>query len=165
MYGPYGRLSLIVISGILLDQLSKWAAFKYLAVSQVLELTSFFSLVLSRNKGGVFGLIQGANYLFILFSILALLLLVWVYEHSEKGRLSTDLALGCIFAGAVGNLVDRVVYDYVRDFIDLHAGLRHWPTFNLADVLICVGVGLIAWNSLVAGHKEIKNSRLQITSF
>lgn len=146
--GSYGRLSLIALIGLLLDQSSKWFIFRHLDVSQRWEITSFLSLVLSRNKGGVFGIVQGANYLFILFSMLALFLLLWVYEHSDKGRLSINLALGCIFAGAVGNLIDRLVYDYVRDFIDLHVGLRHWPTFNLADVFICVGVGLIAWNSI-----------------
>lgn len=158
--GPHGRLALIVISGVLLDQFSKWTVFKYLDASQRWDLTSFLSLVLSRNKGGVFGIIQGVNYLFIALSILALFLLLWVYERSEKGRLSTNLALGCILSGAVGNLIDRLVYDYVRDFIDLHVGLRHWPTFNLADVLICVGVGFMAWNALVGST----DGRLKATS-
>ncbi|MFN3467678.1 MAG: signal peptidase II, partial [Candidatus Brocadiales bacterium] len=70
--GPYGRLSVIAAVGILLDQSSKWFIFKYLDAFQRWEITSFLSLVLSRNKGGVFGIIQGANYILILFSILAL---------------------------------------------------------------------------------------------
>ena len=149
--GPYGRLSVIALAGVLLDQSSKWVIFRYLDTIHRWDITPFLSLVLSRNKGGVFGIITGANYLFILFSILALFLLLWVYEHSDKVRLSTNLALGGIFAGAVGNLIDRLAYDYVRDFIDLHVGLRHWPTFNLADVFICAGVGLMAWNTLAPG--------------
>lgn len=149
--GPYGRLSIITFTGIFLDQSSKWAIFRYLNNLQRWDLTDFLSLILSRNKGGVFGLIQGANYLFILLSILALFLLLWVFKHSEKRRLSIQLAIGCIFAGAIGNLIDRLAYNYVRDFIDLHVGQRHWPTFNLADMLICVGVGLMAWNTLSLG--------------
>jgi signal peptidase II len=150
--GPYGRLSAIALAGLLIDQSSKWYVFKALDTIQRWDLTSFLSLVLSRNKGGVFGIVQGANYLFILFSVLALFLLIWVFEHSDKGRFSTQLALGCIFAGAVGNLIDRLAYNYVRDFIDLHVGQRHWPTFNLADVFICVGVGLMAWNTMFTGR-------------
>lgn len=146
--GPHGRLLIIVLAGVSLDQSSKWAVFKYLEASQRWDLTSFLSIVLSRNKGGIFGIVQGANYLFIVFSLLALLLLLWVYEHSDKERFSTNLALGCISAGAVGNLIDRLVYNYVRDFIDLHVGLWHWPAFNLADVFICAGVGLLAWKTL-----------------
>ncbi len=151
---PYGRLAVITSLGVLLDQSSKWAVFKYLDPVQRWDLTSFLSLVLSRNKGGVFGIVQGANYLFILFSLLALFLLLWVYERSNKERFSTNLALGCIFAGAVGNLIDRLLYDCVRDFIDLHVGAKHWPTFNLADVFICAGVGLIAWYSLAPGRRS-----------
>ncbi|HLA38005.1 MAG TPA: signal peptidase II [Candidatus Brocadiales bacterium] len=149
--GPYGRLSAIALTGVLLDQSLKWTVFQYLATTQRWDITCFLSLVLSRNKGGVFGVIQGANYLFILFSVLALFLLLWVYERSDKGRLSTSLAMGCVLAGAVGNLIDRLAYNYVRDFIDLHVGMRHWPTFNLADVFLCVGVGLMAWKTLAPG--------------
>lgn len=144
----YGLLCLIVSLGILLDQASKEIVFRYLEPSQKIELTTFLNIVLSKNVGGVFGLIPGRNTFLIFISFLALFLLWWVYSLSEKTHLSTNLALGSIFAGAAGNLLDRVMYNCVRDFIDLHLGERHWPTFNLADVLICLGVGLMVLNTL-----------------
>lgn len=147
----YGLLGLVVVSGLVLDQATKWAVFNYLKTTERIELTPFLSLVLSRNKGGIFGLVQGINILFVFLSLFAMAILLWVYSHSDKTRLSTNIALGSIFAGAVGNLLDRITYHYVRDFVDLHLETRHWPTFNLADVLICLGVGLMVLNTLTPG--------------
>ncbi|MFQ5862290.1 MAG: signal peptidase II [Candidatus Brocadiales bacterium] len=150
--GPYGPFSLVVLLGVILDQATKWAAFKYLTDSHGLEklvkLTFFFNLSPSRNEGGVFGVFQEGNLLFIVLSVLAVLVVLWIYIKSEGVDLVTTIALGNIIAGAVGNLIDRVYYHYVRDFMDLHIGTRHWPTFNLADVLICLGVGLMVLNIL-----------------
>ncbi|MFQ5957564.1 MAG: signal peptidase II, partial [Candidatus Brocadiales bacterium] len=130
----------------------KWAAFKYLTDSpgpeNVVKLTFFLNLALSRNEGGVFGVFQGANILFIVLSLLAVFVILWVYVRSEGKDLITTIAMGSVLAGAVGNLIDRISYHYVRDFIDLHIGARHWPTFNLADVLICIGVSLMILNIL-----------------
>ncbi len=150
--GPYGRLAIVTVVGVFLDQSSKWLIFKSLENYQKWELTFFLSLELSLNKGGVFGIVQGANYIFIGVSILALFLLIWVYEISDKARLSITLSIGCILAGAIGNLMDRIRYQCVRDFIDLHIGAWHWPTFNLADVFICIGVGLMIWDTLIPKH-------------
>lgn len=150
--GPYGSLALVVLLGVVLDQVTKWAAFNYLAVpsghEKVFKLTFFLNLALSRNVGGVFGVFQGSNALFIILTLLAVFVILWIYIKSEGTDLITTLALGSILAGAVGNLIDRVFYHYVRDFVDLHIGTRHWPTFNLADVLICLGVGLMILNTL-----------------
>lgn len=147
----YRLLGLVAVSGLVLDQATKWAVFNYLKTTERIELTPFLSLVLSRNEGGIFGLVTGVNILFVLLSLFAMVILLWVYSHSDKTCLSTNIALGSIFAGAAGNLLDRITYHYVRDFIDLHLETRHWPTFNLADVLICLGVGLMALNTLTPG--------------
>lgn len=145
--GPYGFLSLVVLSGVVLDQASKWAAFKYIPHLQTpagaVKLTSFLSLSLSRNEGGVFGIFQGGGVFFVALSVLAIVAILWLYVKSENVGAATTIAMGGIFAGAVGNLIDRVCYGYVRDFIDLHIGARHWPTFNLADLFICVGAGIM----------------------
>ncbi len=145
--GPYGLFSLVVFFGIVLDQITKWAAFKYLAEphahGKVVRLSFFLNLTLSRNEGGVFGVFQGGNILFVALSLLAMFAILWIYIKSESKDPVTTIALGSILAGAVGNLIDRMAYHYVRDFIDLHIGIRHWPTFNIADVMICLGVGLM----------------------
>ncbi len=145
--GPYGFLSLVALSGAVLDQASKWAAFKYIPElhphAGAVKLTFFLNLSLSRNEGGVFGVLQGGGLLFAVLSVLAIFAILWLYAKSEHVNTVTTIALGGILAGAVGNLIDRVCYGYVRDFIDLHIGARHWPTFNLADLLICVGAGIM----------------------
>lgn len=145
--GPYGFLSLVVLSGAVLDQASKWAAFKYIPElhphADAVKLTFFLNLSLSRNEGGVFGVLKGGGLLFAALSVLAIFAILWLYARSERVNTVTTIALGGILAGAVGNLIDRVCYGYVRDFIDLHIGARHWPTFNLADFLICVGAGIM----------------------
>ncbi len=150
--GPYGTLSLVVLLGVILDQATKWAAFKYLTDSHgpdnVVRITFFLNLALSGNEGGVFGLFQGSGIFFIVLSVLAVFVILWVYVRSEGVNLLTTIAMGGILAGAVGNLIDRISCRYVRDFIDLHIGTRHWPTFNLADVLICLGVGVMVLNIL-----------------
>lgn len=150
--GPNGLFSLVVLAGVILDQITKWAVFKYLTDSHgpgnVIKLTFFLNLALSRNEGGVFGVLQGGGVYFIALSILAVFVILWIYVKSEGTDLLTIIGVGSILAGAAGNLMDRVFYGYVRDFIDLHIGPRHWPTFNVADVLICIGVGIMVLNIL-----------------
>lgn len=150
--GPNGLLSLVVLFGVALDQATKWAIFKYITDShgpeKIVKLAPFLNLTLSRNEGGVFGVLQGGGAFFIILSVLAVFVIIWIYARSEGVDLLTGVALGGVLAGALGNLIDRILYGYVRDFVDLHVGARHWPTFNLADVLICVGVGIMVWNIL-----------------
>ncbi|MEE9200581.1 MAG: signal peptidase II [Candidatus Brocadiales bacterium] len=153
--GPYGPLFVVVLLGIVLDQATKWAAFRYLADSHnhdtVVRITSFLNLSLSRNEGGVFGFFQGGTAVLIALSIVAVFVVIWMYVRSEEIDSITTMSMGGILAGATGNLIDRVYFRYVRDFIDLHVGTRHWPTFNVADALICVGVGIMVLNILAPG--------------
>jgi len=150
--GPSGLLSLVVLFGVVLDQATKWAAFKYITDShgsgKIAKLTFFLNLTLSRNEGGVFGVLQGGGVFFIILSVLAVFAIIWIYTKSAGADFLASIALGGVLAGALGNLIDRILYGYVRDFIDLHIGARHWPTFNLADVLICMGVGIMVLNIL-----------------
>ena len=97
------------------------------------------------NDGAAFSIGRGLWWMFLLFTILVTPLILWsVWRYGRRSRLLT-VALGLVVGGAFGNnLWDRVVYrGWVRDFIDLHAGDYHWPVFNLADMAICFGCGLI----------------------
>jgi signal peptidase II len=83
------------------------------------------------------------------FCIAAIGAILWFYKTFDKSGLFPDIAFGMILSGAIGNLWDRIFHHHVRDFIDVHLGLGyHWPTFNIADSLICVGVGLILYETL-----------------
>lgn len=147
------------LSGVALDQVTKWAVFSYLPNYGTIRVTPFFNLTLSRNEGGVFGILQGGNTLFVVLSVLAVVVILWAYIKTKDIELMTAVSMGCILAGVVGNLMDRVYYRYVRDFIDLHVGSRHWPTFNMADVLICLGVGLMTLNILAQGTLRPRSPR------
>ncbi len=111
------------------------------------------------NEGAVFGIGQGKQMAFVLISIAAILFLTYLFATSGKHRLY-QVVLGMLLAGVLGNMYDRVKYGYVRDMIYALPGW-HWPwtdrevfpwIFNVADVLLCVGVGLIFLHSLFQGR-------------
>jgi len=116
---PWLGISLIVI---LFDQLSKLAILKTFAYGAQHVLTSFFSLVLVYNQGAAFGFLATAG----LFS----------------------LSLALILGGALGNVIDRLMYGHVIDFLDFHAGAWHFPAFNLADSAITLGAALLIFDEL-----------------
>ncbi len=134
------------VAGVALacDLLTKALAFRYLdPVVPLSVIPGLLNLRWSENKGAVFGLGQGLAPLFIVFTIIAAAAIIWaVRAYGRSSRLLT-CGLGLLLGGALGNLWDRVVYGSVRDFIDLYLGRYHWPTFNVADAAICVGVTLV----------------------
>jgi len=113
---------LLIIGLIIADQITKY----------------YFGFV--KNTGGAFGIFQGYNFVFILVSFAALIGFIFYFAKNEKERLACSL----IISGIIGNLIDRIAFGYVRDFIDL----RVWPVFNIADSLMVVGVGLIVWGMI-----------------
>ena len=138
----------VTIGVLVCDLLTKWAAFRSLEFHEILHIIpGFLSFQLSINRGGVWGFGQGLGLLFILFTIVACLVIVWIaIVHGRSSRLLT-WSLALIMGGALGNLWDRICHGGVRDFIDMYLDEYHWPTFNIADIAICVGVGLIILHS------------------
>ena len=142
-----GVAALIVI----FDQLSKIAASKLLAAKGFLKITSFFNLVLAYNKGAAFSFLASEGgwqrYLFTGISIAVSLFLVYLLrKHASQRMFCWGLAL--LLGGAVGNLIDRLWYGHVIDFLDFHLGGWHWPAFNVADSAICLGVLLFILDEL-----------------
>ncbi|MCD6093239.1 MAG: signal peptidase II [Candidatus Omnitrophica bacterium] len=134
-------LCLIVLL-ILVDQLSKF--FVHFALNGLPQqsfpiIKNFFHLTLVQNKGTAFGLLRNQSFFFILVSFVAVILIshFLFFKKERDKRLRIPLCL--ILAGAAGNLIDRLVFGFVIDFLDF----RIWPVFNFADSFICVGVGLI----------------------
>ena len=97
---------------------------------------------------------QGRTLHFVAFSIVAIAVLVVFMLRTESRKILPNLALGVLLGGAVGNLYDRIFLGYVRDFIDLYWRTHHWPTFNVADAFICVGVGLLFVDAFIGGGKK-----------
>ena len=145
----------------LLDQFSKWAMLELLHLkSQSYEITSFFNLVLVWNTGVSFGMFAGngtvkALILVIVAAVIVVVLLQWLRRSS--GRLM-PFGIGLVIGGAIGNIIDRLRFGAVVDFLDFHLGDWHWPAFNVADSAICVGVVLLCWQSMTSGNSKIKDS-------
>ncbi|NWH07544.1 MAG: signal peptidase II [Alphaproteobacteria bacterium] len=121
-----------------------------------IELTPFFSLSMVWNEGISFGLFQAETLLDRIFligfaTIVASALTFWMSRTQD--RLVT-IALGLVIGGAVGNVIDRVYYGAVTDFLDFHLFGYHWYTFNIADAAIVMGVGLLLLDALVLRGDE-----------
>lgn len=135
----------IALIVVLFDQISKITMSRLLAFGQSEPVTSFFNLVMVYNKGAAFSFLadqQGwQRYLFAGISLAASLLIIWMLKRNPSQRLFC-WALALILGGAIGNLIDRLAYGYVIDFLDVYFYGWHWPAFNVADSAITVGAGL-----------------------
>ncbi len=144
------RLSALVL---FLDQGSKILAEHYLTRYQSVPLLPHFDLTLLHNRGMAFSFLADAGgwqrwFLVILSTIITVLLLQWL-RRLESGSWLLAAALAMIVGGALGNLIDRIQYGYVIDFIDLHYQGWHWPAFNIADSAIFVGAVLLIVSQVV----------------
>ena len=133
-------------SVVVLDQITKLLILKTLPLfHSVAVIPGFFNLTHIRNPGGAFGFMATGsqtirNLLFIGVSVLAMGLIVTFYRSTPKTHPFLASSLAMIFGGAVGNLIDRLRFGEVVDFLDLYAGAYHWPAFNVADSAITVGI-------------------------
>jgi signal peptidase II len=143
-----------------LDRLTKVLIIKNLGLHEGIDITSFFSIVHARNFGGVFGFLHGHRYAQYIFTFLPLLIacvlayVIIIYNFSFAKR----FALLFILAGAVGNIYDRIAYGNVVDFLDFYYKTYHWPAFNVADISICVGIGLWLYMEIFHTKKETPHS-------
>lgn len=151
---------LIACEVVMLDQWSKTLVHNLSATTTLpLEITSFFNIVLTGNRGISFGMLRhGQGWLPQLLTLatsgVAVVLLVWMLRSTEN---ATILALGGIIGGALGNIIDRMRLGAVTDFLDFHLGIYHWPAFNLADSAIFVGVVILAFGSIVSRHSKAQS--------
>ncbi len=142
-----GARGIFVWAGLvlLLDQASKLYLAAQLPLNSGLTVTSFFNLVHIRNPGVAFGLMSqtGSRYLMLGLTLAALAAMVFfIFRHPLKNRWS-GLGLGLAMGGALGNLVDRVRFGEVTDFLDFHILDYHWPVFNVADSALTCGFILL----------------------
>jgi len=143
-------LLLMIVGGVLiLDQLTKLLiihSFPLFAVREIIP--GFFNLVHVRNTGAAFSLLAGANTfwrqaLFVGLTVVVLVILLSAYGKLRSNDYWTKAAYALISGGAVGNLVDRLRFGEVVDFLDFYIGSHHWPAFNVADSAISVGACML----------------------
>jgi signal peptidase II len=143
----------------MMDQVTKaWAARTLRHSDDRTIITGFFDLVYTENPGIAFGQLQsGGSFARWFFVALASVAAVAVFYYFLRTARNDDRVLGAcalLLAGIVGNLTDRARLGYVIDFISLHAGEYHWPTFNVADASITIGALLLAYDVVFANSKQ-----------
>lgn len=132
---------------ILLDQCTKWLVNDSIPFHESITVTSFFNLVHVRNFGAAFGVFNDPAgtwqfWFFLASTLLAVVIIYFVAKGARDKDKALFCGLGLILGGAVGNLIDRIRFRSVVDFLDFHWAGFHWPAFNVADIAICVGVGI-----------------------
>jgi signal peptidase II len=148
---------LFLLAGLVIiaDQLSKWLIMSRFGLHEIKTVVpGFFNLTYLHNRGAAFGLLANADpawqpYFFILIACGALVFICFAFRQFRHRSALYLYAFGLIAGGAAGNLIDRVRYGSVVDFLDFYVADYHWPAFNVADSAIVVGVGIFLLASLL----------------
>jgi len=155
-----------VLNLVLLDAVTKELAAGYLkGAAAVSVIPGIFNLAYVENRGCAWGMFQGQVWPLAVFGLVALAFLIWKrkevfgFQTSRTPKLSRLSKLGMVaepllYAGIIGNVIDRLFRGYVIDMFDFHWGVRHFPCFNVADSLICIAVGLLLLTSLMSSAAE-----------
>jgi signal peptidase II len=155
---PRNLGALVVLITIFLDQLSKWWVVNLMMVPpKIIQVTSFFDLVLVYNRGVSFGIFNNSpdwvGVVLICFAILISIgLAFWIWQADGK---LVSCALALVVGGAVGNVLDRIQFGAVVDFLDFHVWGWHWPAFNVADAAITIGVVMLILDSFKPKSKTL----------
>jgi len=136
---------LIFILGMLLDYVTKiWAIDTLKGKADITVIEGFFDFSYLENRGAAFGIFQGRVYLLAFVSMIIMAVLFVMYQKTKKKTKLLTISTALILTGAIGNLIDRLRYGFVVDFISWHwKNTYYFPTFNVADIFITVGTGLL----------------------
>ena len=149
-------IRLIIVAGlvILSDQVTKALVIKYLPLHKNIPvIDGFFDITHILNPGGAFGLMANMSatvraVVFLFISSLAVGLILYFYIKTPRQYVFLAIGFALIFGGAIGNLIDRVRFGVVVDFLDVYIGKYHWPAFNIADSAITVGIFIFIYHLL-----------------
>ena len=148
----------VSVLSLLLDQASKLAVDGSMQLFESIPLLPYFNLTYVHNTGAAFSFLSDAGgwqrWLFAgLAVVMSSIIGLWLARLKQHETLMA-VALALVLGGAIGNLIDRVAYGYVIDFLDVYYQDWHWPAFNIADSAICVGVALMLLESFGVGRQE-----------
>lgn len=143
---------------LLLDQCTKLLADAMLTLHEQVPVIPYFAFLKAYNSGAAFSFLSDASgwqrWFFVVLALIVIsVLLVWLRRLPAE-EVRSRLALALILGGAVGNLIDRLVYGYVIDFLDIYYGSWHWPSFNIADAAISVGAFLLVLDAFLGGKEK-----------
>lgn len=149
-------IPVITILVIILDIITKALIVNKVAHHEIIKVLPFINIVHIENRGAAFGLFANlGNVFFVIVSIIAVLFILY-YLKAVQRRMEI-ISLSLVLGGAVGNLIDRIRIGKVTDFIDFYVNNWHWPSFNVADSALTVGIILFLWANIF-GPGNIKNS-------
>ena len=149
-----GMLQWLGLAFIILiaDQFTKVLIVGYYHLGDSTYVTSFFNVVRAHNSGAAFSFLAGASgwqrWFFTVIGLLAAALILWMLK-SHAGQKLFAFAMACILGGAIGNVIDRLLYGYVVDFLDFHWRSWHFPAFNVADSAITIGAACLILDELL----------------
>lgn len=144
-------ITLIVLIGG--DQFTKHLISSSMQLGQSQEIIdNFFYFTYAHNTGVAWGMLAGHLWLFIIVALISAVLMIIFFKRTRKEEILTRFGLVLIFAGMIGNLADRIVLGYVRDFIDVIIFNYNFPIFNIADVAVVIGVALIIIEIIFEEH-------------
>ncbi len=144
---------------IIIDQYTKFMVTLHIPLNYSIKvIDNFFQLTHIRNSGVAFGLFAGSDsetkvIFFIAFSTIAILAILVFFHHTRDDKKMAQAGLILLFSGAIGNLIDRILYQEVIDFLDFYYKNFHWPAFNVADSCITIGVALVLADQFIHGDK------------
>ncbi|MCI8346829.1 MAG: signal peptidase II [Bacilli bacterium] len=149
----YGICSII----LLIDQVTKILITFKMKLHQVITvIPSFFHIHYVRNTGAAFSILEGGRYLLIGFAIIVFLYLQRYISKNKMKRKLEIISLGLLMGGLVGNLIDRLLYGYVIDFLSCSLGTYQFPIFNIADIAIVLGISLFIVDII---NQEVKTKK------
>lgn len=137
MNKKYNFVLSIALFIVFLDQFTKFLIKQNLQLNQSIPvIKNIFHLTYITNTGSAFGLFKGLNWFFIIFSIIVIIAIFYFITQIKNNEKLMQFSVGLLLGGTIGNLIDRVVYGFVVDFIDF----RIWPVFNVADSAVTIGI-------------------------
>lgn len=143
----WSLFGIVVAVGVVLDQVSKLAIDRSMQLHQSFPvIDGIMNVTYVRNRGAAFSFLSEASWrlpFFVVVTLIACAVIVVALRRMTAEQTLGQLAVSMVFAGALGNLIDRIRVGEVVDFIDVYWRQYHWPAFNVADMFICVGVALV----------------------
>lgn len=160
----YSLFIILTVAGLVFDQATKLYIDRSMRLfDSIPVVTDFFNITYVRNRGAAFSFLSEASWrlpFFIGITLVASIAILVAFHKLRNDQKLAQVSLSMIFSGAIGNLIDRVRMGEVIDFLDVHWYRHHWPAFNVADSLICVGVFLLALDMLLE-EKRLKGKVAQ----
>ncbi|TMW74059.1 signal peptidase II [Alteribacter natronophilus] len=152
----YYAIALIII---VLDQITKWIVVQRMEQGESIPIIeNVFHLTSHRNAGAAFGILQGQMWLFYIATAIVLVFVTYYIQTQGKYNPLFGTSLGLVLGGAIGNFIDRLLFNEVVDFIDVYIGTYNFPIFNVADMALTIGVGMLIVYVFIEDRKQEKKN-------